>query len=104
MAWGRRWEGGSRGRGHRYTYGWLVQVDVWQKPTQYCNYPSIKKKKKRKKRNKMYPFEFLFKTKQKLNLPIYTGKKVLGVGWETDGKWDGKVKRQVLDLTIPFLS
>ena len=62
------------------------------------------KKKKRKKRNKMYPFEFLFKTKQKLNLPIYTGKKVLGVGWETDRKWDGKVKRQVLDLTIPFLS
>ena len=22
----------------------LIRVDVWQKPTQYCNYPSIKSK------------------------------------------------------------
>ena len=27
--------GGSGGRGHRYNL-WLIHVDVWQKPTQYC--------------------------------------------------------------------
>ena len=26
---------------------WLIHVDAWQKPSQYCNYPPIKKKKKR---------------------------------------------------------
>ena len=29
------WEGGSRGRGHMYTL-WLINGDVWQKPTQQC--------------------------------------------------------------------
>jgi len=23
-------------------YLWLIHVDVWQKSTQYCNYPSVK--------------------------------------------------------------
>ena len=34
-----------------YVYLWLICVDVWQKSTQYCNYPSIKNKyiKKKKK-------------------------------------------------------
>lgn len=27
-------------------YLWLIYVDVWQKPTQHCNYTSIEKKKK----------------------------------------------------------
>ena len=35
MGWERRWEGGSGGRGHMYTL-WLIHVDVWQKPSQYC--------------------------------------------------------------------
>ena len=43
VGWGEWWEGGSRGRGHTYTYPWLIHDDVWQEPTQYCNYPSIKK-------------------------------------------------------------
>ena len=30
-----------------YTY--LIHADVWQKPTQYCNYPSIKNKVKKKR-------------------------------------------------------
>ena len=33
LGYGGRWEGGSRGRENKYTYG---HVDVWQKPTQYC--------------------------------------------------------------------
>ena len=32
-----------------YVYLWLIHVDVWQKPTQYCNYPSINNKSKKKK-------------------------------------------------------
>ena len=27
-----------------YVYLWLIHVDVWQKPTQYCNYPSTENK------------------------------------------------------------
>ena len=34
VGWGGRWEGGSRGRGHIYTYGWFMLMN--QKPTQYC--------------------------------------------------------------------
>ena len=30
-----------QGRG-AYVYLWLIHVDVWLKPTQYCNYLSIK--------------------------------------------------------------
>ena len=31
----------------RPAYLWPIHVYVWQKPSQYCNYPPIKKKKKR---------------------------------------------------------
>ena len=38
---GRGGEGGERGFRIRGThvYLWLIHVDVWQKPSQYCNYP-----------------------------------------------------------------
>ena len=48
--WRGRWEGGSRWRTH--VYPWLIHVNVWQKPLQYCKVISlqlIKKKKERKK-------------------------------------------------------
>jgi len=32
VGWGKRWEGISRERVHV----WLIHVDVWQKPTEYC--------------------------------------------------------------------
>ena len=35
VGWGGRWQRGSRGRG-TYVYLWLIHVDVWQKPAQYC--------------------------------------------------------------------
>ena len=37
-------EGGGRGFRVREThiYLWLIHADVWQKPSQYCNYPPIK--------------------------------------------------------------
>ena len=42
------WYGGEVGgrfkRDGTYTYLWLIRVDAWEKPTQYCkaNYPPIK--------------------------------------------------------------
>ena len=39
--------GGGRVRLKRegtYVHLWLIHVDIWQKSTQYCNYPSIKNK------------------------------------------------------------
>ena len=37
-------EGCVRGvqNGGTHVYPWLIHVDVWQKPSQYCNYPPIK--------------------------------------------------------------
>ena len=35
-------DGEEGGREGTYVYLWLIHVDVWQKPTQYCNYPPIK--------------------------------------------------------------
>ena len=45
LDWGMRWEmrGGFKGE-------WLIHVDVWQKPTQYCK--AIKLQKKKKSQNK----------------------------------------------------
>ena len=34
MGWGGRWEGGSGWRIH--VNPWLIPVNVWQKPLQYC--------------------------------------------------------------------
>ena len=34
MGWGGRWEGGSGWRTH--VNPWLIHVNVWQKPLQYC--------------------------------------------------------------------
>ena len=53
MGWGGWWEGGS-GRG-THVNPWLIHVNVWQKPLQYCKVFSlqlIKKKKKKKKEKK----------------------------------------------------
>ena len=34
MGWGGRWEGGSGWEIH--VHPWLIHVNVWQKPPQYC--------------------------------------------------------------------
>ena len=47
VGWGGKWQKGSRGRG--YVYLWLIHVDIWQKTTKFCNYPSIKINKKKER-------------------------------------------------------
>ena len=52
MGWGERWEGGSEWGTH--VNPWLIHVNVWQKPLQYCKVISlqlIKINGKKKKRN-----------------------------------------------------
>ena len=42
MGWGARWEGGSGWGTH--VYPWLIHVNVWQKPSQYCKVISLQLK------------------------------------------------------------
>ena len=52
IGWGGRWEGGSGWETH--VNPWLIHVNVWQKPLQYCKVISlqlIKINGKKKKRN-----------------------------------------------------
>ena len=54
IGWRGRWEGGLGWGIH--IYPWLIHVNVWQKPLQYCKVISLqlikrKKKKKKKKKN-----------------------------------------------------
>ena len=39
MGWGGRWEGGSGWGTHANP--WLIHVNVWQKPLQYCKIISL---------------------------------------------------------------
>jgi len=41
MGWGGRWDGGS-GWWATHVHPWLIHVNVWEKPSQYCNYPPIR--------------------------------------------------------------
>ena len=42
MGWGGRWEGGSGWGTH--VHPWLIHVNVWQKPLQYCRVISLQLK------------------------------------------------------------
>ena len=56
MGWGGRWEGGSGWGTH--VHPWLIHVNVWQKPPQYCKVISLQlkfKNKEYKKERKMDP-------------------------------------------------
>ena len=52
------WEVGGRfKRKGTHVYPWLIHVDVWQKPTQYCNVTILQLKinKSKKKKNHCEP-------------------------------------------------
>ena len=55
--WGGMWEGGS-GWG-TYVNPWLIHVNVWQKPLQYCKVISLQLIKINGKKNKESPHLFL---------------------------------------------
>ena len=60
MGWGGRWEGGSGRRTH--VSPWLIHVNVWQKPLQYCKVISlqlIKINEKKNKQKKKISFQML---------------------------------------------
>ena len=48
VGWGGRWEGGSRGRGHMYTYGWFMLMYGRNQHKIIKQLSSIKNKMKRK--------------------------------------------------------
>ena len=56
MGWGGRWEGGSGWGTH--VNPWLIHVNVWQKPLQYCKEISLQLIKINVKKNKKqrHPF------------------------------------------------
>ena len=52
MGWGGKWEGVS-GRG-THVNPWLIQVNVWQKPLQYCEVISLQLIKINEKKRKRW--------------------------------------------------
>ena len=42
MGWGGKWDGGSGWGTH--VHPWLIRVNVWQKPLQYCKVISLQLK------------------------------------------------------------
>ena len=51
IGWGGRWEGGSGWGTH--VNPWLIHVNIWQKPLQYCKVIRIQLIKINEKKNKM---------------------------------------------------
>ena len=47
--------GGRFNREGTYVYLWLIRVDVWQKPTQYCKVIILQLKTSKKKRKEINP-------------------------------------------------
>ena len=70
MGWGGRWEGGSGWGTH--VYPWLIHVNVWQKPPEYCKVISLQLKLKNKNKKNIKNK----KPCQYLVLPIFL---ILGV-------------------------
>ena len=55
MGWGGKWEGGSGWGTH--VHPWLIHVNVWQKPPQYCKVISLQLKFKKIKIKKLHTRE-----------------------------------------------
>ena len=56
------WDGEGGGRGVQdgeHMYPWLIHVNVWQKPLQYCKVISLQLKWEKKKKEQSYKLEFI---------------------------------------------
>ena len=70
MGWGGRWEGGSGWGTH--VNPWLIHVNVWQKPLQYCKVISLqlikmnekikRKENKSSRKSNTFPFQLILST------------------------------------------
>ena len=56
IGWGGMWEGGSGWGTH--VNPWLIHVNVWQKPLQYCKVISLQLKNINGKKNKRWFYKF----------------------------------------------
>ena len=70
MGWRVRWEGGSGWETH--VNPWLIHVNVWQKPLQYCKVISLQRIKINGKKNKKKHNLLLFSKKQTTNKQIFS--------------------------------
>ena len=68
MGWGGRWEGGSGWGTH--VHPWLIHVNVWQKPLQYCKVISLQLKKIKQRKEKKNKGETTKAPRGKLSSPI----------------------------------
>ena len=59
MGWGGRWEGGSGWGTH--VNPWLIHVNEWHKPLQYCKVISLQLIKINEKKGKFYYSKVVFK-------------------------------------------
>ena len=90
MGWGGRWKGGSGWGTH--VHSWLIHVNVWQKPLQYCKVISLQLKqinflKSLKKRWKMH-----------LSLGFLDSTHLLHQKTCSEQEWEGERKPENLSI------
>ena len=75
MGWGGRWEGGSGWGTHANP--WLIHVNVWQKPLQYCKVISLQlikiNEKKKEREDLLFASKGLKRKMGTANLPVPGG-------------------------------
>ena len=72
MGWGGRWEGGS-GRG-THVNPWLIHVNVWKKPLQYCKVISLQLIKINGKKKISIPWLLKIRNKKNRNRHTHRNK------------------------------
>ena len=88
-----------------YIYLRLIHSDVWQKPSQYCNYPLIKKKKEKKmdrKPNRYFSKEDIYmanKHMKRCSLSLIIGEMQIKTQCGTTSYWSECPALKYLQIT-----